>query len=217
MWRAGLASAGNAAGLSEIAYSEQEEQALTLARVHLAARKPQAALDLLVPRAADAQRHGRTRSRIEILGLAALAHEAQSRTDEAVATLIQALGLAQPGGLRRIFLDEGQPMLALLRSTVPRIGKRSLAAYAAGLLHGEEDQGMRPATVAPPLIEPLSPQELRVLALLVAGLPNQEIARQMVVSINTIKSQVRSIYRKLDVGNRAEARAAARGLGLLRG
>jgi LuxR family maltose regulon positive regulatory protein len=62
------------------------------------------------------------------------------------------------------------------------------------------------------LVEPLSPQEERVLRLLAAGLSNPEIADELVVSINTIKTQVKSIYRKLNVHSREEAGEAARRL-----
>ena len=65
------------------------------------------------------------------------------------------------------------------------------------------------------LVEPLSPQEQRVLRLLAAGLSNPEIAQELVVSINTIKTHVKSIYRKLNVTSREEARDAARHLNLL--
>jgi LuxR family maltose regulon positive regulatory protein len=63
--------------------------------------------------------------------------------------------------------------------------------------------------------EPLSTQEQRVLRLLATGLSNIEIARELVVSINTVRSQVQSIYRKLQVHNRHAASAAARNLHLL--
>jgi LuxR family maltose regulon positive regulatory protein len=59
----------------------------------------------------------------------------------------------------------------------------------------------------------LSPQEQRVLALLGAGLSYQDIARQLVVSVNTIKTQVKSIYQKLNVNNRQQAQEVARQLG----
>ena len=65
------------------------------------------------------------------------------------------------------------------------------------------------------LIEPLSPQEQRVLRLLAAGLSNPEMAQELVVSVNTIKTQVQSIYRKLGVTSRKEARATARRLDLV--
>ena len=63
--------------------------------------------------------------------------------------------------------------------------------------------------------EPLSRQELRVLRLLVAGHTYAEMAEALVVSPNTIKSQVGSIYRKLNVRNRLEAYSAAQRLRLL--
>ena len=63
--------------------------------------------------------------------------------------------------------------------------------------------------------EPLSRQELRVLHLLVAGHTYAEMAEALVVSPNTIKSQVGSIYRKLNVRNRLEAYTAAQRLRLL--
>jgi LuxR family maltose regulon positive regulatory protein len=65
------------------------------------------------------------------------------------------------------------------------------------------------------LLEPLSLQEQRVLRLLVAGHSNPEIARQLVVSVNTVKTQVQSIYRKLGVTNRVKASAVAGNLRLL--
>jgi LuxR family maltose regulon positive regulatory protein len=60
----------------------------------------------------------------------------------------------------------------------------------------------------------LSQQELRVLRLLVAGLSNADIARELVVSTNTVKTHVKSIYRKLSVTSRDEAREVARELKL---
>jgi LuxR family maltose regulon positive regulatory protein len=65
------------------------------------------------------------------------------------------------------------------------------------------------------LIVPLSPQEQRVLHLLAAGHSNPAMAQALVVSINTIKTHVKSIYRKLNVTNRVEACTAAQNLQLL--
>ena len=67
---------------------------------------------------------------------------------------------------------------------------------------------------SPLLIEPLSPREQQVLRLLSAGNSNAEIARELVVSVNTIRTQVQSIYRKLNVNNRVEASDVARRLEL---
>lgn len=63
-------------------------------------------------------------------------------------------------------------------------------------------------------MEPLSRQEQRVLRFLIAELSYPEIARELVVSINTVKTQVQSIYRKLNVHSRREARAVVQHLQL---
>ena len=66
------------------------------------------------------------------------------------------------------------------------------------------------------LIEPLSDRELEVLHLLAAGKPNQQIAEELVVALNTVKKHVTHILDKLGAANRTEATARARELGLLR-
>jgi LuxR family maltose regulon positive regulatory protein len=65
------------------------------------------------------------------------------------------------------------------------------------------------------LAEPLTERELEVLRLLAAGMSSPEIAQHFVVSINTVKTQIKSIYSKLDVHSREDAIAKARALGLL--
>ena len=63
--------------------------------------------------------------------------------------------------------------------------------------------------------EPLSERERAVLRLMPTILANTEIAGELFVSVNTVKTHLRSIYRKLDVGSRREAVAKARELELL--
>ena len=148
--------------------------------------------------------------------------------------LLQALALAQPEGYQRLFLDEGEPMAALLQAVLPEVSEEPLITYVQTLLatfrdfglptlgvdFGWDEQIQNPAkgTQAKSkilnLAEPLSPQERRVLRLLAEGLSNPEIAQELVVSTNTIKTHVKSIYRKLNVTSRAEARATARRLNL---
>ena len=100
---------------------------------------------------------------------------------------------------------------------VPDLGKRPIATYATLLLRAfaATRSGQPSSTVSSPLLEPLSAQEQRVLRLLAAGLSNPEIARELVVSPNTIKTQVQSIYRKLNVNSRDEAADMARQLKLI--
>ena len=66
------------------------------------------------------------------------------------------------------------------------------------------------------LEDPLSERELEVLDLLASGRTNSEVARDLFVSVGTVKSHTGNIYRKLGAKNRAEALARARELGVLR-
>ena len=67
----------------------------------------------------------------------------------------------------------------------------------------------------PPLVEPLSSREVTVLRYLCSRLTYREIAAALYVSLNTLKSHVSSVYRKLDVASRADAVEAGRRLGLI--
>jgi LuxR family transcriptional regulator, maltose regulon positive regulatory protein len=124
--------------------------------------------------------------------------------------------------------------LTLLALTSVRFGQgdlraaRMLVDQARELIHGFTDPGMLPALLeqaegmlgsAPPqqvaLGEPLTERELTVLRLLPTQLRTPEIAQELSVSVNTIRSQVQAIYRKLQASSRAEAVTKARHLRLL--
>ena len=90
---------------------------------------------------------------------------------------------------------------------LPAYVETLLIAFAADL----DLAGPKPSA----LPEPLTDRELDVLKLVAAGLTNREIAAQLVVSPETVKKHASSIYGKLAVGNRTEATARARELGLL--
>ena len=78
--------------------------------------------------------------------------------------------------------------------------------------------GAPPLSLATPpssLVEPLSDRELQVLHLLSGGQTNQEIARTLCVSINTVKTHLKNVYGKLGVSSRRQATAKGKELGLL--
>ena len=202
---------------------QQEREALIIARLLIAQGEPEAALQLLDRWQEDAHAQGRSRSELEILVLKTLAY---CRTDEhqmqARETLVQALTLARPEGYQRLFLDEGQAMAAALQLVLPDAREEPLATYARTLLYAftrqQAEQNASPSSSpsAPAMpFEPLSAQERRVLRLLAAGRSNPEIAGELIVSINTVKTQTQSIYRKLNVNSRKEAREVARQLKLI--
>lgn len=202
---------------------QQELAALTLARVLLAQDEADDALALLAGFLELARTQGRTGSEIEILMLTALAYHAQGKPEQASQTLQQALLRAEPEGYIRLFVDEGAPVAALLRLLLPRWKSKRGIDYLHRLLALLETGAPRPpapshptlAAEFPVLLDPLTPRERKVLRLLAAGLSNPEIANELVVSLNTVKTQVQSLYRKLQVSSRHEAIAVAERLQLL--
>ena len=197
---------------------QKERESFILARLRIAEGKPAEALALLQPHLADATVYGRVRSQAEALCLEALAHHAAGDWSKAGQALTLALTLGHDKGFRRLFLDEGALMAALLRELLPTLTQRSLHLYATTLLHlfsPEVVSALEPGPDSLVLVDPLSRQEMRVLRLLVAGQTNAEIASELVVSTNTVKTHVKSIYSKLNINSREEARAVARELKLV--
>jgi ATP/maltotriose-dependent transcriptional regulator MalT len=197
----------------------REFEHITLARILLAryaaerAERPiQEATRLLEGLLRAAEEGERTGSVIEILVLQALARQAQDDVPAAVASLRRALTLAEPEGYVRIFADEGPPMAALLKvaakqGTAPGYVRRLLAAVSTTGDGALANQG---------LIDPLSQRELDVLRLLGTDLGGPEIARELIVSLNTVRTHTKNIYAKLGVNNRRAAVRRARELDLSR-
>jgi LuxR family maltose regulon positive regulatory protein len=116
-----------------------------------------------------------------------------------------------------LFLDEGAPMALLIQEILPRLTKPALRLFATTLLHlfsPNDVSNSQDINSSQALVEPLSQQEARVLKLLVAGLSNGEIASELIVSTNTVKTHVKSIYRKLNIRSREEARIVVKELKL---
>jgi len=87
-------------------------------------------------------------------------------------------------------------------------------AIVGELLEVFADRAPASRNVAP-LLEPLSEREQAILRYLPTALSNREIAAELFVTTNTVKTHLRSIYRKLDVARRREAVERARDLRLL--
>jgi LuxR family maltose regulon positive regulatory protein len=191
------------------------------ARVFIAHNKLEDAMRLLSGLEEYAQAGGRIGRLIEITILKALALQAAGDSTQAELTLTKSLTLAKPNGYRRIFLDEGGPMQLLLAQWLAYSSPGSLRNYAIQLLSqfdSEIHMILGPHENAPTsgaLIDPLSSRELEVLRLIALGKTNPEIAQQLIVARGTVKAHTASIYRKLNVGNRTEAVARARQLGIL--
>ena len=161
-------------------------------------------------RAAEAG--GRTGRVIEILVLQALAHQVRRDIPAALACLERALTLAEPEGYVRVFIDEGAPMASLLRAAAKQGTTRNyVRRLLAAVSETRQDSQVRQA-----LIDPLSERELDVLRLLGTELDGPAIARELMVSLNTVRTHTKNIYAKLAVTNRRAAVRRAAELGLQR-
>ncbi|GHO98151.1 helix-turn-helix transcriptional regulator [Reticulibacter mediterranei] len=194
----------------------REREVVVEIRWLVAQEKAVEALALLECMLDDAQQNGRVRAALEMQLLMIQAYVVRKQMHEARTLLQTVLERASGEGFLRLFLDEGATIATLLRSLLPQQHEPALQAYLQRLLQAFAQEGeQRDAPVAQQLMEPLSPQEMRVLRLLTTGLSNREIADELVVSVNTVRTQVQSIYRKLNVNNRVAAGETARQLHLL--
>ena len=182
----------------------REFEHITLARVLLArsqgepVREAIRLLERLLPAAEQGDRTGHV---IEILVLRALAHQTLRDIPAALADLERAVTLAEPEGYVRVFADEGAPMASLLRAAA----KQGTAAnYVRRLLAAVSETGQH-SLVRQALIDPLSERELEVLRLLGTELDGPAIARELMVSLSTVRTHTKHIYAKLAVTNRRAA------------
>ena len=155
----------------------------------------------------------RTGSVIEILVLQALSLQSRGDTAAALAALRRALTLAEPEGYVRIFVDEGAPMTALLTSAAKQgVGRTSARRVLAAAVVG----GTPARTpTQQELIEPLSRRELEVLRLLASDLDGPDIARELSISLSTVRTHTKNIFAKLGVNARRAAVRRAQELRLL--
>ncbi len=215
-----------------------EFEHITLARVLIAQYQNdrmdgsiQAAMRLLDRLLQAAEEGSRMGSVIEILVLQALAFQAQGNITPALAPLERALTLAEPEGYVRIFVDEGKSMAELLKRLEAKDGTLTRKQYILKLLSAiDKHEGIHPhdstlpgtsevknrsTSSAQPLIEPLSERELEVLRLLRTDLKGPEIARELMVSLSTMRTHTQNIYAKLGVNDRRAAVRRAEELNLL--
>jgi LuxR family maltose regulon positive regulatory protein len=198
----------------------RERQEVAVVRVLLARKQPTFGLQRLEPvlqRAIAGKRWGNV---IEIRLLQALAYDMQREEMQALDALSQAVRLAEPEGYIRSFVDEGTPMATLLSHLRQRDYERRPTAYLDTLLAAFEQEGkahVQPAeqTKVYHQPDPLSRRELEVLQLLAQGSSNQQIAQELVITIDTVKRHVSHIFSKFGVRNRIQAVKKAKELSLL--
>ena len=164
-----------------------------------------------------------TRKTIRVLALQAWVYDLQGRESEALDVLERALTLARPGGFMRTFSDLA-PLAKLLhelrkqRKARQEVDK-NLDAYLQVILAAIDPvpalAGSQEDFLVKEGLEPLTRRELQILHLLDTDLTNKEIARELVVTTETVKLHTKHVYRKLCVNNRRAAVTLGKTLGLL--
>ncbi len=197
---------------------------LTLVRYLLMSGDVEIVPSVLRPLLDAAHRAGRFRASLEIKLLFARYWQEKGDIPTALKWLSEALEIAAPEGFMRIFLDE-PPVLALLpqvREAAPELVDAILSQEKSAddverLVPSEKlrtSLSEVEGATQPQLPEPLTAQELNILALIVGGKTNQQIADELVITLGTAKWHVHNILQKLGVNNRTQATIRAQELRL---
>ena len=178
-----------------------------IARLRLLEGDPDAARDALAPHLAPGAEPPTPAMplsvRAEAWLLDALALDALAEHDDAARSLERSLDLAEPAGLRRLILEHGTLVGRCCAASAPRHSPPGDGRRDARQHRAPESRATRP--VALMLTEPLSEREQAILRYLPTMMSNQEIAGELFVSVNTVKTHLKAIYRKLDATGRREA------------
>jgi LuxR family transcriptional regulator, maltose regulon positive regulatory protein len=220
------------AALTEMAESDRERSGIrtAVAALRLGQGNPRAATAALAPVLASSAPGSHQVWMIAACLLEASARDALGERQAAGRALERGLDLAAADGLLFPFLLRPVPELlerqarqrtahpVLIRKIISVLGGRTPAALVAvpSQQTPAAPAAVRPAAVPPErLPEPLSQAEARVLRFLQTSLSAPEIARELYVSVNTVRTHMRHLYDKLGAHRRLEALDRARALGLL--
>lgn len=179
-----------------------------------------------------AQRKGRIYRLIRLLVLDALLQRRRGNDNQAHRSIRRALQLALPGGVFRLFLDEGKDVIPLLREVYASSARDSgegstglaedeaeaLRGFISRLLEAAGEQAVGASRANDSAFQPLedlTEREREILVYLGNGVSNKEMARRLFVSENTIKFHLKNVYSKLGVSSRLQAINAARQMGIL--
>ena len=189
------------------------EVAVCQAKLLIASEDDKGALTLIGPVLAEPSAECSLAERISALLAAVVARRRLTQGHEAAELLAEALALAEPDDACGAFVAAGPAVrsaLTVLISPSSRCG-----GFAGRILDRFDGRLPRPGSAQPGAL--LTDSELAVLRFLPSHMTNQEIAESLFLSINTIKTHLSSVYRKLGVANRRQAIAQGRRLELLLG
>jgi LuxR family maltose regulon positive regulatory protein len=199
--------------LAGIASDGMSDFAVGVARLELAVGDPSAALGAVANFLADARDSVLPSARTEAWVIDAIARDAIHDERGAMRALERALDLAEPRGFSNVILRYGSPARSLMRRRIA--AGTAHRAFAGDLLAAFEEGPSSGRPAAGPLLEQLSERELTLLRFLPTMMSNAEIAGEMFVSVNTVKTHLKHVYRKLDVSERRQAVRRGRDLRLL--
>ena len=144
----------------------------------------------------------------------ALAAEALGKGAEALRLIDQALDAAAPERVIRPFVAPGRYVRPLLEAVLER-GTAQQVFAAEVLTHMLPGKSATTSSLSPYYVEPLSDREIEVLRLLQGTATNEQIAQRLFISVNTLRSHMKSINRKLAASDRRDAVRRARELSIL--
>ncbi|MFQ5661026.1 MAG: LuxR C-terminal-related transcriptional regulator [Gammaproteobacteria bacterium] len=167
-------------------------------------------------------KRGAVRDQIRFSLLLARAQQLAGDSKAAYRSVRDSLTLAQPRGLRRSFIDEGKPIIAILREIAEQSHVISdpavhLAAELATLAGNPPDRSRqtRDEVRITPAFGPLNRRQVQILERVSAGLRNREIAEDLGLTEGSVKWHMQQIFNKLDTRRRSVAVERGRNLGLL--
>jgi LuxR family maltose regulon positive regulatory protein len=212
----GVSATDDAAYLSEFDHLTLVRLLIAQHRAHPDPGAIDQAVGLLDRLHEAAETSGRAGSLVEIRVLQALARDAQGHRPQALQSLGQAWSLApEPDGYVRLFLDEGASMVELLRDAERQGPAGDHARRLLSFIEARDGDAAGAGGPVPPSAEVLTERELQVLRLLASELSGPQIARELFVSHNTLRTHTKHIFTKLEVTTRRAAVRRARERGLI--
>ncbi|BBI34915.1 LuxR C-terminal-related transcriptional regulator [Cohnella abietis] len=191
---------------------------LSLARVLSAVERTEEAMYLLERLYLLLSKEDRLRDQIKVLILQSMTLQRAGQIETALGPIELALQLAEPQGYIRSFIDEGPLMAEILTAYLVSQQDKPLSispsvslAYVRKLLlelNVAPNEGLIPK-------EMLTEKEATVLLLIASGLSNKEIASDMNITGETVKSHIKNVYRKLKVSNRVQVIQRSKELNIL--
>jgi LuxR family maltose regulon positive regulatory protein len=173
---------------------------------------PGADTQLLAARVALQHAPAQARELLDAVDACALRHTVEelllraqlpdAHPEDESAAIIEASSVGGPLGLVRAFLDEGPALSRRLSQLTLDHTDRTLGRLAAAARH---ELALAPTRWQTGPFEQLTARELAVLHMLPLRMSNREMAAELYISVNTLKTHVRAIYRKLDVPHRSAA------------